>query len=590
MKTYQSIKLALFSIGFILCCGTAHALPEGAPEWSATQNFTRPANAEPGAPFAGRLALETTAMETHTTPDEKFIKNPWAWWGIFDFLAAQDPKEAVPLFKLDAGLFPGLELGFVTSPDGDLVPTDRRLIRRSIENRTESFWELITGPGKTWKITDGARKGWSKAAFPISLVQSQEGESWLGLGSFYYRDEEVSSLRIEFGPVSAGGFIFWDPDFDVVAWGEIPAQYAGLVKDADKIRAAWLQEEAEELPIRPLSDLEAPGLDTALAHDNLLTLAILKDGALYMKSVDTPFGEHPFPRGMRVGVWSISKSLIPGMSALRLAQKFGTEFLDQPLVSFFKEGEEFKYADAASRERWQNVTIRHALHMETGMGPTGYDTNWAMENTATYEWSYSYKTADQIRLYFAQTPNPDVKGPGEKFVYIDQDMWAATVAMDRFLKSKEGANASIVKMLSEEVYAPIGNPHFALGTSYTATGEPGMPYAAWGALPTITSLANAGKLITNGGKSPDGSQILHEGLTRAMFDNDAYSLAFWKQTPMIGGSKLVVPEMSGSGGNHVLMLKNGTVAVVLSRDSYNVAWSDEELAGVIKAALGSKPK
>lgn len=590
------IKSAIFITGLIFLSDNTFALPSNspawtnAPAWTATSHFTPPTNAEAGAPFAGQLELTTAPMETPTNPEGKFIQHPWAWWGIFDFLAKQEPDGAAPLFELDAGLFPGLDLGFVTTSDGDLIPTERTLIRRPLKDRTKSFWELTTGPGKSWKIADGLNKGWSRAAFPVSLVQSQEGEAWVGLASFDYKGEKVTPLKVAFGPMSAGGFIFWDADFDVVAWGEVPATYAGPVKNASKLKVAWEAEKAADLPVRPLSDLKAPSLTKILEHENLLTVAILKDGTLYRAPVETPFGTYPYPDSMRVGVWSISKSLVSGIAALRIAEKYETDFLERPLVSFFKEGKEFNYADQTSKARLQEVTIRDALHMETGMGPTGYDTNWALENTNTYEWGYSYAPAVQIQKYFSQTPNPDVAGSGEKFTYIDQDMWAANVAMDRYLKEKEGPAAGIVKMLSEEVYTPIGSPHFTLGTTYTKSGKAGLPYAAWGVLPTIETLANAGKLIANGGKGPNGSQILHAGLTEAMFANDAYSFAFWKQTPTINDAKIIVPEMSGSGGNHVLMLENGTIAIVLSRDSYNVEWTDAELADVIEAALSAQVK
>jgi CubicO group peptidase (beta-lactamase class C family) len=218
-------------------------------------------------------------------------------------------------------------------------------------------------------------------------------------------------------------------------------------------------------------------------------MAMLVDGVIYHSPINTPFGEYPYPNGMRVGVWSASKSLIPGMAALRLAQKYGTEFLDTFIVDYFEEGLEFDYISPEAEERWKMVTINHALHMTTGMGPAGYDPNWAWDSVNTYLWSYSYDLADQIMYYFNQGPNPNVGGPGEDFYYMDQDMWIATLAMERFLQEKEGQDATILNMLIEEVYKPIGVDHFATGTGYTETGEVGFPFSAWGVLPTIDYLA-----------------------------------------------------------------------------------------------------
>lgn len=549
------------------------------PPWTETSFFTPPRDAAPAEPFSGRLDMATTPMSINADPEDGFIRYPWAWWGIFDFLAEQDPEGAVPLFELDAGLFPGLSVGFSTDADGRLLPDTLDVIRRPLEQRTESFWELIVGPGQTWAVESGVYAGWNRASFPLSLVQSQEGEAWVGLGAFHYRDGETTDVYMQVGPVSAGGFIFWDADFDASAWTQVPT-------DVTPEDPGAADPGLSDLASAPIADL--PGAAEALApfleREDLLALAVLQDGTLYRSEVETPFGPYPFPEAMRVGVWSISKSLIPGMAALRLAHVYGPDFLDQPLVSFFDEGE-FVYADEAARSRWQDVTLRHALNMQTGMGPNGYDANWAMDSANTYQWGYSYAVPDQIARYFGQGVNPDVGAPGERLVYMDQDMWIATLAMQRFLQRQEGPEATILSMLQDEVYGAIGAGHLATGTSYTETGAPGLPYSAWGALPTMGLLARAGELIANGGAGPDGAQILHPELVGALSAGDEYRFAFWNQTVEHEGQTLHLPKMSGAGGNYVLSLPDGRAIVVLSRDSYNVEWSDEELNALAAAVL-----
>jgi len=429
-----SIAALIVSFGGI---GTASG-EDQLPAWITTENFVPPEGAEKASElFRGTLRFTTTEMNMQTTPEGELVRNPWAWWGLFDFLADQDPEGAVPLFDLDSKLFPGLEVEFFTTEAGDLVPVERGIIRKPIQDRTASFWELIVGPGKVWKVADHVKEwdGWNKAAFPFSLVQSQEGEALLGLGFFYYKGNEVSKLFFQVSNDTAGGFIFWDNEWDVTGWGEAEmAVTAGTVSNESALQKAYQQEAANRLPMKPLSELGADvaGLGGDVDQNNVLTMAFVKDDVIYYSPVKTPFGEYPYPYGMRVGVWSMTKSLIPGMAALRLAEKYGTDFLDTKIVDYFEEDAEFAYIDAASKARWEMVTIGHALHMATGMGPTGYDTNWAMESLNTYQWSYTYHVADQIRYYFNQTPNPDVNGPGEKMAYIDQDMWAATLAMERF--------------------------------------------------------------------------------------------------------------------------------------------------------------
>jgi hypothetical protein len=420
-------------------------------------------------------------------------------------------------------------------------------------------------------------------------VQSQEGEAWIGLGSFYYKDGQVSNARVQLSSVAGGGFIFWDPDFDVTAWGEIPVTYsADALGDLDTARTAWDAERKGRLDTAPLADLDPEVAAAVAALDPKLTLAaaVLSGETLYMDPVVTPFGEYPYATDMRVGVWSATKSLIPGMAALRLAEKYGPEFLDTKLVDYVEEGKEFRYVGLKSADRWAQVSIRDALHMRTGMGPSGYDPNWATSNANTYRWGYSYTLRDMIPYYFAQTPNPEVKGPGEKFFYMDQDMWAASLAMDRYLKAKEGPSASLMQMLRDEVYGPLASQHFALGTTYTPDGSPGFTYGAWGALPTIELLAKAGRLVASGGAAPDGTQLLNREILDTFGQSEDYQFAFWKTTVEAGGTTYQLPTMSGAGGNKVYALPNGASLVILGRDNYNGAVDDKAAERILVALLG----
>ena len=589
MSRFTKICAAALAAVSFLTAGNALA---EAPGWTMTSDFSPPEGSAPGQPFAARLDLTTTQMTVVADPADKMILHPFEWWGIFDFLAQQDPPGAVPLMQLDASLFPGLPLDLVATVSGDLIPADRGIIRRPVAERTASFWEIIAGPGKTWTLTEGENAGWSKAAFPVSLVQSQEGEAWLGLASFQYKDGQMTPLQVQFSSVSAGGFLFWDPDFDVTAWAEVPAALdLAAPIDVAAVTADFDAERGTRLKVEPLDAL-GDGVKAAVAALNparTLSVAVLHNGALYMNPVTTPFGTHPYPQDMRVGVWSASKSLVPGMAALRLAQKYGAEFLGTTVASYFTEGTEFTYPSAAAKERMDKVTIRDALNMQSGMGPDGYDANWATDSANTYAWSYSYALADQIRFYFNQEPNPNVAGPGQKMVYMDQDMWIAVLAMQRFLQTKEGPDATILNMLETEVYAPAGAPNFTSGTGYTADGSVGLPYSGWGAFPTIDTLARAGQLIASGGKGPDGSQILDPALVASLSASADYGLSFWRNPVQHGGGAVNIPGMHGAGGNEVLSLPNGDAIVILGRDDYNHSVDEPLRAALILAVLDLPP-
>jgi hypothetical protein len=594
-KSFPFLALALFMV-MSSVAGLVRAA-EDAPSWTAVENFVPPEGSKQvSQPFNGTLRITTTQMEV--TPEwlpESDYRYPWylwqTWWYPMDEIAAQDPPGAVPLYDLDATLFPGLEVQFFTTKEGDLVPVQRGIIRRPVKDRTESFWELIIGPGKVWKDNKNKHKkwkGWNTGAFPFSLVQSQEGEALIGLAFFHYKGQKVSPLHFQVSHDAGGGFIFWDADFNMTAWGKADMDYTPrTVKHLNSLRAAFKKEVASRLPIRPLADLgeAVAGMGGDVNRDNVLTMGLLVDDTLYCAPINTPFGVYPYPYGMRVGVWSASKSLIPGIAALRLAEKYGPDFLDSKIVDYFQEGVEFEYASEEARLRWEKVTINHALHMTTGMGPAGYDPNWAWDSTNTYQWSYSYDLADQIRYYFNQEPNPEVTGPGQAFYYMDQDMWVAVLAMERFLQIHEGPDATILNMLIEEVYKPIGVDHFATGSSYTTTGETGFPYSAWGVLPTIDYLAKAGRLIANRGISETGVQILSREMLDGIYTTSEYQLAFWKTLfTNDEGETFHIPTMSGAGGNYVLSMPNGAVGIVLGCNSFNFSWDEDQKRTIAAAA------
>jgi hypothetical protein len=610
--------LVLF-LAFLLVAVVAAFIPAGPaaaspgtvnnfPSWTAVNNFVPPQGAaKASAGFQGTLSFTTTQMHVTPTPQQmKHVlwgdyRHPWALWNSwgysFDWLAATDPPGAVPLYDLDATLFPGLEVQFFTTKNGDLVPVQRGIIRRPVKDRTASFWEIILGPGKVWKADAGADtqwSGWNKAAFPFSLVQSQEGEALLGLAFFYYRGSQVSQLCLQISQDSAGGFIFWDNDFTMRAWAQVDTHYSpDTIAQARlcRLQAAYQQEMAGRWPMRSLSELgdAVDGMGAGVDQTHILTTAMVVDDTIYYSPVRTPFGDYPYPEAMRVGVWSATKSLIPGLAALRLAQKYGTGFLDTRIVDYFKPSEYTFASDEAAR-RWKMVTIWDALHMTTGMGPAGYDANWAADSLNTYQWSYSFDLADQIRYYFNEEPNPNVTRPGQAFYYMDQDMWIAGLAMQRFLQQKEGPGATLLKMLDKEVFKPIGVGHFATGTVYTDTGDVGFPYCGWGALPTLEYLAKAGRLVAAMGRSEDGRQILDKSLIADFFTNPDYQYSFWKTEYTNGsGEQFHVPSMEGAGGNYVLSMPNGLVGIALGCNSYNFSWDEAQMATIVAAADRIRP-
>ena len=156
----------------------------------------------------------------------------------------------------------------------------------------------------------------------------------------------------------------------------------------------------------------------------------------------------------------------------------------------------------------------------------------------------------------------------------------AAIAADR---------ATLLGMLSEEVLRPSGVHHFAAGTVQTRSGKPGFPLTAWGALPTIDTLAKVGTLVATGGAAPDGTQILDEDLIESLYATSAYQLSFWNiEYTSPTGETFAVPYMYGGGGNLVVCMPNGLVGFALA-DNRGAEWDAAAIRTMIGAADRIKP-
>ena len=71
------------------------------------------------------------------------------------------------------------------------------------------------------------------------------------------------------------------------------------------------------------------------------------DGEVFVRDFPTPSGPFPFPRSMRHGVWSCTKSLIGLLMLARLAQKYGEEIVDSRVADLVDV--------TASHDGWEHV-------------------------------------------------------------------------------------------------------------------------------------------------------------------------------------------------------------------------------------------
>ncbi|MCY3598498.1 MAG: serine hydrolase [Gemmatimonadetes bacterium] len=521
------------------------------PAMLPNDRFLPSSEAEPARhPFSGVITLAGAEIETEP--------------------AELDPRR---FMGRDTKRFPDVSLGFVA--DGrDLIPWNRNLIVSGTRTEAGSYWDVLVGPGTVWAEPGEA---WSRAAFPLQLASSVENETYNGVATFAFNDREVSGVR--FQTVTQGR-----PYFLVqrrLMWGQLAAEFAPGPAPAGAIEA-FAAEKARRLPLRPISDLRPRVGDAvfdAMHGDmntaNMVTAAFLVRDTLYAADCPTPFGELPFCREQRFGIWSVTKSTGNTVAALRLAQRYGREILEERVADHLNV--------TAEHDGWEDVRFRDVLNMATGVGEGS--TRTEPNNTGDGyligydDWYTAISKDERIRQVFRASNHP--WGPGEVVRYRDQDAFLIGAAMDAYLKHRAGPEADLWEMLEDEVYRPIGVPHVPTNRLVEADGSLTLPQMSQGYYPTLDDLAKIARLLQNGGMHA-GEPLLHPELTaEVLYRTDArgiafgppveigqpsYYLAVWHQNYVgEGGCVVDLPRMSGWGGHRVVLFPNGIVAIRISK-------------------------
>lgn len=473
-------------------------------------------------------------------------------------------------------LFPGVELSFFTE-GADLVPFTQDVIRYATAGRGRSYWDVLVQPGQVW--SEPGDGGWSRAAFPFALVNSIEGETHNGLATFLYRGTAVSNLRFQIVMQTAPFYV----QEKFVAAGLVPASFAPA-KPAHlaDMRHAYQADRADRIPIASWQSLakkvgsdKLAGFDGALNTDLILLSGLDYQGTFYLKECRGAGGTLPWCDRARFGVWSATKALANETALLRLAEKFGASVFELKIRDFVPQ--------AKAYAGWREVRFEDAIDMATGIGngSTKIHPNDIVDGyiDASYRAWYEAPSVHAKLLALLKDGRVYPWGPGKVARYRDQDMFILGVAMDRFLKSKEGPSADIWTMLRKEVLDPIGIHEAPTNRTVEPDGSAGQPLMAYGYYPTLGELLRIARLYQNLGRW-QGREILYakrlqellEGRLKGLpsgehlaYGEVTYSNAFWFapfKSP--SGCQLYYPRMVGWGGNLVALLPDGITAVRLA--------------------------
>jgi hypothetical protein len=462
--------------------------------------------------------------------------------------------------------FPGFSAEFFTHA-GSLVPVQQEILPAL---DADSFWKVILSPGQVW--SEPGDGGMSRAALPFVLVSADSNETHNGLATFLYDEARVSSLRLQIVQETAA----WNR-FD--AWGQHPMSYApGPIQNREALEAQFAHELETQLPMRPWSELEqgrdSDVLGTFTGPIDLLDISatgVISGNAIYMQPCYTRYGEFPFPATMRHGAFSLTKSLGAAIAMLRLAQKYGESVFDLKITDCVTL--------TASHDGWKDVTFGDALNQATGIGddPSPVVKDITSEETQPKWQKFAQARSAQEKLDVISTYGKYPWGPGEVARYNSTNVFVLSVAMDRFLKSREGPQADVWDMVLKEVYEPIGITHAPIMRTLEPDGSRGVPIFGYGLYPTLQDAAQVAVLLGSGGRW-QGSQLLHAGrLAEALQHIEAdglpsgetnacgegrYHLSFWAMPYCsANGDRFLIPYMSGFGGNRVVFNPNSIISV-----------------------------
>ena len=465
-------------------------------------------------------------------------------------------------------LFPSVTLEFF-SDGAHLVPVVRDLIQ---PKNSRSFWQIQVEPGKVW--SEPGDKGMSRASFPFMLTGDVEGDAYNGIATFLYDDRKVSQLRYQVVQQSTPYFIqTW-----FVAWGHVQVQYQRAeVHQHDELASEFRQEMTDRVATRDWSELQAAydpawlaDFDSSIDPARVTTSGLIIDGTVYVKPSRTPYGDYPYPDEMRHGVWSVTKSMLAMVAMLRMAQKYGDEIFELKIKDYLDV--------TADHDGWDRVTFGDALNMATGIGagsknvdPNNIDDGYITGDEESFNaWYLAPGLKNMLAEVFKRPRYP--WGPGVNARYDDRDTFTLSAALDSLLKSREGRNADLWQMMTEEVYKPIGIHHMSSKFTTEPDGSQGVPFLGWGLFATVDDIAKVSMLLQNGGRH-EGRQILSPTkLAEALYQTDkrglptgesnefgknSYHMALW-HTPFRteSGFSTSTAEMHGWGGMLVCLMPN----------------------------------
>jgi len=209
-----------------------------------------PAATAPTGRFEGTLTLQDTATHGGFTPEGGTA-------GETGFTASQQHLPPVSITFVQDGSY--------------LIPSVQGLVITG-----SPAFNYIVGPGRAWNESDD--HGWTRASFPLTLVDRNQNCTHNGVAMFIFKGSQVSAVRYQVTTETCELYK-WD------MYGQLPATYQpSVVSDAPALERAEAAQVAGQIPVRPITDLPAAYPSSGIQVTSSTTTA----AAIAPGSIDLP--------------------------------------------------------------------------------------------------------------------------------------------------------------------------------------------------------------------------------------------------------------------------------------------------------------